>query len=282
VIAIVTDSSAQLPDTLAAELGVSRVPVRVTVDGTEYREGVDLDADAFYGFWTDGAQPTITTSQPTPGDFVDCYRRLSADGASEILSIHVGRTWSGTCDSARIAARQVDVPVTVIDSGSLSFGVACCVREAAAAIAAGADLVDAARVVAAVAPTISSVTVIGALDIARAGGRFTLATPAPDGAAAPVIRIAGEETSVVGSGSTVDELAELMAATMTADPRPQRMALCMADATAEPLRTAMDDRLRGHPGVADLVRYRVGPSIGAHTGPGTAGGFWYPARESWI
>ena len=60
----------------------------------------------------------------------------------------------------------------MLDSGSLSFGVACCVREAAAAIADGADLVDAARVVAAVAPTIASVTVIGALDIARAGGRF--------------------------------------------------------------------------------------------------------------
>jgi len=201
------------------------------------------------------------------------------------LSVHVGRAWSGTCDSARVAAREVEVAVAVVDSGSLSFGIACCVREAAVAIAAGADVVDAARVVEAVAPTISSVTVIGALDIARAGGRLGSSVGIVGDAsadAAPVIRIAGGSTDVVGSGATVDALADLMVATISADPGPIRVALCVADASAEPLRSATERRLAGLPGIVDLIHYRVGPSIGAHTGPGTAGAFWYPARSDWI
>jgi hypothetical protein len=52
--------------------------------------------------------------------------------------------------------------------------------------------------------------------------------------------------------------------------------VCIADRTAEPFWVAMEARLRVEPQVVDLVRYRVGPSVGAHTGPGTAGGFWYP------
>ena len=55
------------------------------------------------------------------------------------------------------------------------------------------------------------------------------------------------------------------------------MSVGIADRDAEPLSTALEDRLRGEPGVRDLVRYRIGPSVGAHTGPGTAGCFfWRP------
>lgn len=62
---------------------------------------------------------------------------------------------------------------------------------------------------------------------------------------------------------------------MTASGEPVRVALCIADAAARPFYEAMEAMLAERPNVVDLVRYRVGPSVGAFTGSGAAGGFWY-------
>ena len=98
-----------------------------------------------------------------------------------------------------------------------------------------------------------------------------------------MIRIAGDDTTVVGSGATVDELADLDGRDDDGRRRARTVSRCVSptpppNLCAQPSTRDSPD----HPAVADLVRYRVGPSIGAHTGPGTAGGFWYPARASWI
>ena len=47
---------------------------------------------------------------------------------------------------------------------------------------------------------------------------------------------------------------------------------------SEPFWSGLEARVDGHPRVKDIVRYRVGPSVGVHTGPGTAGAFIYPAH----
>jgi fatty acid-binding protein DegV len=58
-----------------------------------------------------------------------------------------------------------------------------------------------------------------------------------------------------------------------------RVAVGIADAAATPLWQALEAALAGAPEVAEVIRYRVGPSVGAHTGPGTAGAFFYPATR---
>ena len=58
---------------------------------------------------------------------------------------------------------------------------------------------------------------------------------------------------------------------------PVRAGVGLADDATRPLTEMIEARLRAHDLVVDVVRYRVGPSIAAHTGPGTAGGFWWPA-----
>jgi fatty acid-binding protein DegV len=57
-----------------------------------------------------------------------------------------------------------------------------------------------------------------------------------------------------------------------------RVAVGMADVEAEPLWKALEMRVAEHPAVVDVVRYRIGPSVGVHTGPGTVGAFFWPAR----
>ena len=279
MIGLVTDSNSQMPAELAQRHKVEIVPIIVNVNGTEYQEGVDLDADAFYAHWSGGEVPEVSTSQPSPGAFAQAYQAMADRGAEAILSIHVGAEHSGTLNSARIGAATCPVSVRLVDTGTLSFGVSCCVWAAADALAAGADLEEAARVAEATAATVGTVFIVQAVDVAMAGGRSPVdlaAIVGDDGV--PVISMVGDEITVVASGASVDELAHAMADTMHADGAPIRVALCIADATAKPFWEAMEDRLSGRGDIVDLIRYRVGPSVGAHTGPGTAGGFWYPVE----
>ena len=176
---IVTDSNSQLPAELQDRYAIAVVPITVVVNGKEYSEGVDLDADGFYALWADG-EPEVSTSQPSPGAYVETYEHLIAEGATEILSIHVSDALSGTLNSARIAAGQVDVPIRLVDTGTMSFGISCCVWEAAEALAAGASLELAAFAAEKLAPAIGSVTILQALEFTRGQGR--LLDQLPEGA----------------------------------------------------------------------------------------------------
>lgn len=275
MIRLVTDSNSQLPPELADRYGVAVVPLTVTVDGTPYLEGVELDADAFYARFEAGT-PDVTTSQPSPGRFADVYARLADEGATEILSIHIGAHLSGTLNSARLAAADAPVPVRLVDTGTASFGIACCVWEAAEALGAGASADDAATVAEELAATVGNVFVVRALDLVRAGGRYRGAGPEPSGI--PVLSLVAGEVHAVGTATDVDRAAAVMADHVRRAGERLRVAVGIADAGAAPLWQALEDRLAGAPEVREVVRYRVGPSIGAHTGPGTAGAFFHPSR----
>ncbi|MEZ5168473.1 MAG: glycerol-3-phosphate acyltransferase [Acidimicrobiales bacterium] len=275
VIGLVTDSASQIPPELAARLGVEVVPVIVAIDGIEYREGIDLDADAFWNRFSGGALPEVTTSQPPPGAFVETYERLSRAGADEILSVHVGSAHSGTLNSARLAAAEVDVPITLVDTATASFGVACCVWEAATRLAVGATAREAAAHAEAIATTVGTTFVIQALDFARRGGRFDGVLP-EEHEGVVVLGGVGGAIDVLATGRTFDEVCDRMVAPFLASGGPIRAGVCLADEATLPFTEAIEARLRDAPVEVELVRYRVGPSIAAHTGPGTAGGFWYP------
>ncbi len=273
MIGLVTDSNSQLPPDLARRYGIEVVPLTVTVDGVDHLEGIDLDADAFWARFR-SATPSVSTSQPSPGRFAEAYRTLAERGADEILSVHIGVKVSGTVNSARLAAESAPVPVRVVDTGSASFAVACCTWEAAEAVAAGASVEEAAAVAEAVAATVGMVFVVRALDLARAGGR--LAEGVGAGGAVPVLTMVDGVMDVVDHAADLDQAAEAMASRVWSSGRDLRVGIGVADAGAEPLARALTDRLAGAPQLVDLVRYRVGPSVGAHTGPGAVGAVYYP------
>lgn len=273
MIGLVTDSNSQIPPELARRYGIEVVPLTVTVDGADHLEGVDLDADAFWARFR-SATPSVSTSQPSPGRFAEAYRALAERGADEILSVHIGSSVSGTVNAARLAADAAPVPVRVVDTGTASFAVACCAWEAAEAVAAGASVDEAAAVAEAVAVTVAMVFVVKALDLARSGGR--LARGAEATGTVPVLTMVGGVMDVVDHAADLDEAVETMATRVLSAGADLRVGIGVADAGADPLARALTRRLAAAPEVADLVRYRVGPSVGAHTGPGTVGAVYYP------
>lgn len=277
-VAVVVDSNAQLAPELARRHGISVVPLTVTVDGVEYLEGVDLDADRFYDFWSGGAQPEITTSQPPPAVFAQTYRRIAADGATEIVSVHVGSAMSGTINSARLGAREVDIPVHVVDSGTASFGISCCAWAAADALARGARVDEAIDIATATGRALRTSFVAGVPALVERSGRaegVDVATAAAEGV--PILAMSDSDLVVLATVDDLDAAADVMVddalAWPAAAPSGRRIAVGTSDATSRPLAQQLVERLRDADGVADLVEYRIGPSVGAHTGPGTAGLF---------
>ncbi|HEV3401658.1 MAG TPA: DegV family protein, partial [Acidimicrobiales bacterium] len=205
MIGLVTDSNSQIPPELVDRYGVEVVPLTVSVDGTAYLEGVELDADAFWERFRSGT-PAVSTSQPSPGRFADAYRALAARGAAEILSVHIGSNTSGTVNSARLAASSLPVPVRVVDTGTASFGVTCCLWEAAEALAAGASAEEAEAAALDVAGRVGMAFVVRALDLPRAGGRLAgdaAADAAAGGGAVPVLTMASGVMEVVAEAGDV-------------------------------------------------------------------------------
>jgi DegV family protein with EDD domain len=142
-VAIVTDSTAYLPQPLIERWAIRQVSLYVGWDGELRPEHEYVDLDAFYARLHDSPQ-LPTTSQPSVGDFLASYEPLLREGR-DVVSIHIAGGLSGTCESAREAAQIVAEQghpgsVAVIDSETGAGGLGCLVL-----LAAGLAEQDAAR-----------------------------------------------------------------------------------------------------------------------------------------
>jgi len=278
MIGLVTDSNSQLPPSLSERYGIEVVALPVTIDGREYREGIDLTVDEFYASWDDGHEPVIETSQPSPGDFVATYVKLIEAGATEILSVHLAEAMSGTFNAARLASAQVSCPVHLVDSGTASFGISCCIWAAAEAIDAGASVTDAAAVARQRAADLGTTFIVGVPELTERSGRADgvgVAAAAEEGV--PVLSMSGGKLSVLDTVQTLNQAIAAMthyALDWTpSNPSGLRIAIGTSDASGRSVGERLTEILTDRPEVGDIVQYRIGPSVGAHTGPGTAGLF---------
>lgn len=275
------DSASQIPPDLADRLGAFVVPMTVVIDDVEYHEGVDLDADQFYALYAAagiaGRVPEIATSQPAPGAFADAYRALVERGVTEILSVHTGSTFSGTIASARIAAEMVPTPVHVVDTGTASFGVTCCLWAAADALGNGAAVADAAALAERRAADVATAFVVGVPELTRRSGRAAqVDEEIGTTSGLPILAMRGDALDVLGTAQNRREAVELMAGYVDAFApagQARRVAIGVSDESSRQLADDVRVAVRGLRDIDEVIDYRIGPSIGAHTGPGTAGLF---------
>lgn len=263
-VAICTDSSALFPAGVAERLEIVVVPVSVIVDGRAYDER-EVPLDDFYERLARGAR--ITTSQPSPGEFLDAYANAAASGAEEVLSIHLDARISGTVASAELAAREPPIPVTVVDAKTASFGVGLCVRAAADAVAAGASATEAAEAARAQSAALENIFV------AHSSPRGRL--PETDGWALLELTDGKIETR---SGPTgLPEAIEAMVSRVFRDEGALRVAVGHAGAAIDAAADALALSLASLAHVEEVERYRVGAAVGAHTGALSFGAFWWDA-----
>ena len=121
-VTIVTDSSADLPDSVLDKHGIALVPLQVVFGDTTFRDRVELKPEDFYRRLR-VASELPTTSQPAPAAFIQAFRDALQE-ADEVVAVLLGSNLSGTFASAQASIRAADLSgVHLVDTRLASLGV---------------------------------------------------------------------------------------------------------------------------------------------------------------
>ncbi|UCC65073.1 MAG: DegV family protein [Anaerolineae bacterium] len=171
-IAVVTDSTAYIPDTALEGLHVSVIPVWLLWDEDRFRDGVDIDPPTFYRR-LEASETLPTSSQPSAGEFVAFYQQVAAE-ADAIVSVLVSSKLSGTIASAQAARAQLpELDIRIVDSQSSSVGLGLAVLAAASAVAAGASPDEAVAAAEEMRDKVHLLFVVDTLEYLHRGGRIS-------------------------------------------------------------------------------------------------------------
>ena len=273
-VAIVTDTTAYLPSSVVAERGLRVVPLHVVIAGREFSEGVDVTtgevAAALRAF-----RP-VSTSRPAPTAFLQAYADAAAAGASAIVSIHISADMSSTVESARLAAQQAPIPVTVVDSRSLGMAMGYAVLAAADAAAAGEDAKSIAALALSRCKASTVVFYVDTLEHLRRGGRIGAASAFLGSALAikPILSLRDGHISALEkvrtSARALSRLEELaVEAALKADGC-DGVDIAVQHLDSLTRAESLAERLRERAASAHEVRVvELGAVVGAHVGPGT-------------
>lgn len=272
MIAVVTDSTAQVPPDLRDRLGIRVVPAVVTIDGQVFLDGA-IDASDALARLHNGAD--VTTSTPSPGEFLAAYEELAAAGVTGVVSVHIAGFASATLDTARLAARSSPVPVEVVDSRSASFGTGLCAWAAGETGTAGGDLAAVAAAARQAAADQHSVFVMDLMAALRSG-RFTATSVDLDAEGVPVMALRGEDIVEVGRVATIRDAARAMASYVEDRAQGRRLRVGIGEMHAPEVVDALATLLKEADVVEELVRYEVAASVAVHTGTESAGAFFAP------
>jgi fatty acid kinase fatty acid binding subunit len=275
--AIVIDSTADFPDAQARYPNWRVVPLYVSFGTESYKDGVDLTAAQFYErLRTSPALPT--TSQPTPGDFLAAYEELAA--YDRILSIHIAASLSGTFQSAGTAAAELGGGrVRTIDSGTASIGTAMLATSIQRRLERGTTDEEIDALIERYEREHGLLFTVDTLEFLARGGRIGRAKAFAgelmhvkpilsirDGEVLPVKRVRGNRRAFQEFVNAVDE--------QTRDEPGLHIGIAHADAPERMIEIEKMVRDR-RPQATIEMESMLGAVIGAHSGPGTVGFFWF-------
>lgn len=271
-IALVTDSTADLPPDLLRQWQIYMLPLMVSF-GSQHLRDTELTPEDFYKrLATESQLPT--TSQPSPEDFISLYRdALTSHDA--IISIHISSGLSGTLNSAHLAAEHFPGRVHLLDSRSISLGIGQLVVAAAEWIKAGLSVSTVLAKVNEMRKKMETFFTLDTLEYLHKGGRIGHVQGLLGSLLKikPIIRV-NEEGLYVPAGisrSREGALASIISALekAAAGRKVQSLAVAhgAAPGAAAKLQLLLEERFQ----VKASLFAHVGPVIGVHTGPGTVG-----------
>ena len=274
MIRILTDSASDILPAEAEQLGVTVIPLNVTLeDGTVLRDGIDKTPSEYYALLKE-CHKLPTTSQPSPELFERFYQDAAAAG-DEVLGIFLSHELSGTWQCARLAADLVNVDnVLFVDSANVCLGEALLVRLAVHLRDAGKTLVQIATDLEHAKEHLHLVAAIDDLKYLRKGGRLPAAVAVAGGMLGikPLITIKDGKVAMAGKArglpgayvalfKKIDELGGV---------HPDFEAVAGYSSSlreVQPIENYFRDNLHMD---APLVQ-QIGCVIGTHAGPGAFG-----------
>jgi DegV family protein with EDD domain len=275
-IAVVTDSTADLPAQLARTRSITVVPLTLHFEGRSLLDGVDIRPSEFYRKLPN-ATTHPTTSQPSAGRFAEAYAELLANH-SDVISIHISEKLSGTYTSAVQGAEMTDSNrVHVIDSQLVSMSLGLLTLAASEMVARGDGASSIVERVSSMRELVQTYFSVATLEFLRRGGRIGRASAMLGSVlqVKPVLCIRDGLVTPLERVRTFDRaLNRVVELTREVD---RGKGLCVivghADAEADAERVARELE----PRCETLMIQPLGPVVGAHAGPGVVGVGVYPA-----
>ncbi|PYI54337.1 DegV family protein [Paenibacillus flagellatus] len=278
---IVTDSTSDIPEAVRKQYGIEMVPLKVHFGTETFYDAVTIQANEFYDKLK-SASAMPTTSQPSPVDFLEAYKRAADEPDTSVVSIHLSSAVSGTYQSAVLAKSLLEDKgdVSVVDSKSASYGIGLLVVEAAKAAREGKSKEQILELVAKLRRETRIYFLVGTLEYLQKGGRIGKAaalfgsllnikpilTIDDDGEVASVDKVRGHKKAM---GRIVEMLKEEFG--------DRELHMTVAHGQAEEAANEFAALLREQFNITQMTYAEVGPVVGAHTGPGVLAVFVVPA-----
>jgi DegV family protein with EDD domain len=269
LVAVVTDSAANVPPDVAGELGLVVAPLEVRFGDRAFKDGADISGDDFYGRLVSEADPP-STAAPSPGAYLEAYRRADAD---ELVCVTLGSGLSVANRQAVLATEEFDGRVEVVDSGSATMGEGFVAIEAARAARRGASLEDAAARAKEVAGGVRVLGAIETFEYLKRSGRVSKvqAYAATKLDIKPVFKLEEGEIKPVARPRTMGRAIARIVQDTVAEAGGRPVHLAAFHALAEGAAGDLVDRIAAEADVVESFVVPSTPAIGAHTGPGLVG-----------
>jgi len=267
-IAIVTDSTSDMPNDLMAGHGIEVVPLRVTIMGDTFKDG-EIDQEEFFEKM-EAAPQLPTTSQPSVGEFVEKYREVLSN-AREVVSVHLPDTISGTIESARQAAKQFGERIHVVDAHMWSGPLGLMALRAAELANRGAGAAEIVEAVESIRERSRIIIALDSLTNLAKGGRIGNATALIGGLldikvliterdrmVQPVKRVRGSKRALAtGMDWLTDQIGDDVSGRFW-------IGHAMAADKAEDVRRYIEK----HWDASEVIMSRIGAVMSTHTGSG--------------
>ncbi len=264
---IITDSSADIPPSIAEELDIMVVPQYLIFGDKTYRDRIDITPEEFYVKLV-GSKIQPTTSQPTPQDFANFYKEAGKT-ASGIVSIHISGKMSGTVRSAENGKQIASLacPVEVVDSKFVALALGIMVIAAARMAKEGKSAGEIAEAIRGMIPNVRLVALFDTLEYLARGGRIgkgkaligTLLNVKPmltlkEGEFVPVTQVrsrAKGKEKLLEYVKNITDIEDIGIIYSTGEDEAGELATAIKDFPQE-----------------RIIVANLGPAVGSHTGPG--------------
>jgi DegV family protein with EDD domain len=277
---IITDSSASLPAAVLEHEQIVAVPISVVFDGDVYSDGSLSPAEFYQRLEETRGRPT--TSSPSPGEFIEAFRKACDDGAAAVLCLTMSARLSGTHRVAETAAEICreelpGFPIRVVDTGGLAMTHGFAVLAAARALAAGATIDEAAEAATRVG---SQGELVGALQTMRylaKGGRvpWIVHWAAAALQIKPVLAWSNGDVRAVARVRTMDRALDRVVEYVANHAGSRDLRIAVMHASAPAFAELLAERIRECIGSGDVMITEFTTGMGVHTGPGFAGVAFY-------
>lgn len=275
-IKIVTDSTLDISQEMAKQLGIIVVPLSVTINGETYLDRVDIDPAEFIDKMSK-AKELPKSSQPAAGVFLEVYDELGKEGY-EVLSIHMTGKMSGTVRSAESAAQMTDTKVTVVDSKFISTALAFQVKEAAIMAEQGKGMKEIISRLETIQEHTKLYIMVDTLENLVKGGRIGKGKAFIGSLLniKPIASLEGAEYTPVTKVRSHSQVVKFLAKQFAEDVKGKTIrGVGLVHSGAQELAEKVKESIFDLTGFQDVQIDYTGPTISTHTGPGTIALMYY-------